>query len=364
MVGRRRTSFQKRVREVACDPSSPDPHCRGLTRGSPSPAEPHFRWGPPSPGLRKHRRRTPSPLLLSSPDPAEVSSSENGEATVEAVSASEDEDHAGLGGGRMDSALFFKATSFPEESDRSEGSARVASSNSSTISPTTAVLLCQTAIDAGGADVGRLKLARADSVDSVSSPSVGGCPLVSDGARLEVADGDGGQGCADLVLDSVSLNCISPPAQRAPSVCESLMVREGLEHTVADCADAPSIVMAGVSLTSFRDVIAGQGVSCDKVSPSSDCLIYSDTAMAGGEVIMVVQPKTVGSKLLGVAGTVCDSSIPSIGVSTGRVGDGLVSEVGRVSPVAREALRPQPTDGLRQPPSSPVDPVIGTEGGG
>ncbi|GAB2302438.1 hypothetical protein Dimus_036449 [Dionaea muscipula] len=43
---------------------------------------------------------------------------------------------------------------------------------------------------------------------------------------------------------------------------------------------------------------------------------------------------------------------------------GLVSEEGRVMPGAREALRPQPTDGLRQPSSTPVEPASVVEGDG
>ncbi|GAB2270691.1 hypothetical protein Dimus_005562 [Dionaea muscipula] len=39
-------------------------------------------------------------------------------------------------------------------------------------------------------------------------------------------------------------------------------------------------------------------------------------------------------------------------------GNGLVSEEGRVSPVAGQAVRPQPTDGLWQPPSASVEPMI------
>ncbi|GAB2286266.1 hypothetical protein Dimus_020685 [Dionaea muscipula] len=57
-----------------------------------------------------------------------------------------------------------------------------------------------------------------------------------------------------------------------------------------------------------------------------------------------------------VADPYCSSVIPLLGV-------GLVSEEGRVLPTTKEALRPQPTDGLRQPPSSSVKPVIGVEGG-
>ncbi|GAB2286365.1 hypothetical protein Dimus_020781 [Dionaea muscipula] len=48
----------------------------------------------------------------------------------------------------------------------------------------------------------------------------------------------------------------------------------------------------------------------------------------------------------------------------GQGGDGMVSEEGRVSPGARGALRPQLADGLRQSLSSPMEPVMGSEGGG
>ncbi|GAB2270699.1 hypothetical protein Dimus_005570 [Dionaea muscipula] len=43
-------------------------------------------------------------------------------------------------------------------------------------------------------------------------------------------------------------------------------------------------------------------------------------------------------------------------------GGGLVGEEGRVLPLAREALRPQPTYGLRQPSSASVEPVSVVEG--
>ncbi|GAB2286330.1 hypothetical protein Dimus_020747 [Dionaea muscipula] len=42
----------------------------------------------------------------------------------------------------------------------------------------------------------------------------------------------------------------------------------------------------------------------------------------------------------------------------------MVSEEARVVPEVREALRPQPTDGLRQPSSAPVEPVIVVESRG
>ncbi|GAB2275914.1 hypothetical protein Dimus_010660, partial [Dionaea muscipula] len=45
-------------------------------------------------------------------------------------------------------------------------------------------------------------------------------------------------------------------------------------------------------------------------------------------------------------------------------GGGTVSEEVRVLPVVREAMRPQPTDGLRQPSSAPVEPVSVVESRG
>ncbi|GAB2301763.1 hypothetical protein Dimus_035789 [Dionaea muscipula] len=57
-------------------------------------------------------------MPLSSPDPAKVSSSEEGEATVAAVSTSEDKHHADLVGGLLVSSNFFMTLSVPEDSDR------------------------------------------------------------------------------------------------------------------------------------------------------------------------------------------------------------------------------------------------------
>ncbi|GAB2294999.1 hypothetical protein Dimus_029187 [Dionaea muscipula] len=47
----------------------------------------------------------------------------------------------------------------------------------------------------------------------------------------------------------------------------------------------------------------------------------------------------------------------------GHAEGGMVSEEARAPPVVREAMRPQPTDGLRQSPLPPVLPVSGADGG-
>ncbi|GAB2302766.1 hypothetical protein Dimus_036760, partial [Dionaea muscipula] len=86
--------------------------------------------------------------------------------------------------------------------------------------------------------------------------------------------------------------------------------------------------------------------------------------VGGGEVNKVVQGiGRFGSVRLGAVVNSCVPLLPLSCDSVGLCDGGLVSEEARVSPVAREALRLQPTDGLRQPPSSPVVPVSGAEGG-
>ncbi|GAB2303407.1 hypothetical protein Dimus_037398, partial [Dionaea muscipula] len=263
------------------------------------------------------------------------------------------------------------------------------SSGSSTLSPMTAVLLCQEAIAASGHADGNSKLTRSDSVSSVSSPSVGCCYSVCDGVRQMKVDGDGGQGGAALPMASVSLPCSSIPECRAPPICGPMVVGEGLEDAdgsvvlenlragplfpygdrpVAGCGGAQSIIDAGEVLIPS---VVFDDVQCLRFDKGSNTL---DAANVGGGVrqevytklnpLRMCDPLLVGSNMHVAVGPLCDSSYPLLGGSVGRFGDGSVSKEGRVSSVARESLSPQPADGLRQPPSSPVDPVIGAEGGG
>ncbi|GAB2302441.1 hypothetical protein Dimus_036452, partial [Dionaea muscipula] len=77
---------------------------------------------------------------------------------------------------------------------------------------------------------------------------------------------------------------------------------------------------------------------------------------------MVLPTEPVGSSL---------PCLPSFSVSdVATIADGFMRDEVQVSPTARGALRPQPTDGLWQPRSSPVELVservekdMGTHGG-
>ncbi|GAB2296309.1 hypothetical protein Dimus_030433, partial [Dionaea muscipula] len=86
-----------------------------------------------------------------------------------------------------------------------------------------------------------------------------------------------------------------------------------------------------------------------------------DEVFAGeqGEVADGVQPSAfsmVSSFQSSLSG-MDDFSSSLSGLKYGSVVGGVVSEEGLAVSVAREALRPQPSDGLRQPPWSPVSPM-------
>ncbi|GAB2268460.1 hypothetical protein Dimus_003418 [Dionaea muscipula] len=265
----------------------------------------HFRRPPPSPGLPIRHRRTPSPMPLSSPKPAEVSSTEDGEVTAAAVTTSEDEDHSDLEGGMMNSSHLFLSTSFPVEFSRSEGLTMASSSGSSTLSPTAAVLFCREAIDDGGRADGRLKLARADSVCFVSSPSLGGCNSVSmeSVARwwsIELHD-DGRSGMAGVIVSRPPSDSVSPIrstflARRAP--LEAVRWWWGRDRVVVDDS------VAGCNVTqrfiddgevSIPTVVVDEVRSprCHKVSSSSDFSPSFVAAAVVAGVRKVVHPMLV-----------------------------------------------------------------------
>ncbi|GAB2283822.1 hypothetical protein Dimus_018309 [Dionaea muscipula] len=285
---------QRRVREVSCDSRSPDTFPM-LVRGSPSPAAPHFWPGPPSLGRRIHHQRSPSPMLSSSPDLDDFSSTEEGEAIAAAESSSAGEDRSDSTGCTMDAAQFLHPCPVPEKDGMHEGSISTASSGSSIPSPTTALLKCQEAIFSGGCVGGWSKLLRVDVL----------WPLLASGRSFE-----------------------------AP-VCEqlSLAAMDGVEEDLG--------VASGGSVAADGDA------RCPAVATVA--ALYNNM---NGDV-----------QTLEFAKSGADSLFPRLSDVGDSCGGGTVSEEGRVLPVTRGALRPQPADGLRQPLSSPVEPVSVVEGG-
>ncbi|GAB2268062.1 hypothetical protein Dimus_003037 [Dionaea muscipula] len=100
--------------------------------------------------------------------------------------------------------------------------------------------------------------------------------------------------------------------------------------------------------------LAGKQVVADVVQQVSHVL-------ADDELVVVADCVQHGSDAMVLpTGPFCSilPCVPSVfsAVDTA-IDSGFVREEVRVSPTARGALRPQPTDGLWQPPSSPVEPV-------
>ncbi|GAB2292527.1 hypothetical protein Dimus_026762 [Dionaea muscipula] len=331
MAGRTRGYFQKRVRDAAdigCDSRSPD-RFLAMGRGSSSPGPPRFRRAPPSPGIRPIRNhRSPSPIPSSSPDPEAMSSSEDGDSSVVAVTSSEAEDNSKLEVGNLDSSPFHLLSSIPKEIDKLEGFSSAVVSGSTTISPAKAVLLCQAAIDGDGHDDGRLVSARCGSVSSIPHLDLGYASSVNGGVNQtlllssELVVGEDGEGVGSP-LKGAGLEVVDDV------LCPEASIGEGL----------------------------GLATSSVVVETHKAAIIHVDDARPVAETGHVgsARPVAVASK--------CGPTLPLFCGSVGLGDGGSVSEEVRVASVAREALRSQPTDGLRQPPLSPTVPESGAEGG-
>ncbi|GAB2270720.1 hypothetical protein Dimus_005591 [Dionaea muscipula] len=141
----------RRPREPAYDSSSPVRR-PVLFHGSPSPRPPGYRRAPPSPGLRPRSQRSPSPMIFSSSDPDEFSSSEEREASEAAVTSSEAEDRSDVEDGVLASSLVLDLSPILEDVGK-QGNSSSSISRSSILSPSAAILYCQAAMDSGGQDL-------------------------------------------------------------------------------------------------------------------------------------------------------------------------------------------------------------------
>ncbi|GAB2303229.1 hypothetical protein Dimus_037226, partial [Dionaea muscipula] len=239
-----------------------------------------------------------------------------------AETSSEDEDHSDFEGGMKDSSNFLQPKSVPEEFGQFKGLTMATSSSSSTITPTTAILLCQDAIVDGGHATGSLKLAWTASVNSISSPSVDGCPLVADGVRQMVVDREGGQGGAEeMPMASVNLICSSLPKHLVRPVYAPKMVGEGLDGA----AGSLGLHVRAVPILPYGDqfVVGSGGAQCTREA---------------GEVLL---PSVVADKFDGSLASVeipvstvrsFSTYLPDCGGPTGcgllAVGEGLEVHVG------------------------------------
>ncbi|GAB2268478.1 hypothetical protein Dimus_003435 [Dionaea muscipula] len=151
------------------------------------------------------------------------------------------------------------------------------------------------------------------------------------------------------------------------------MTGDGIEG-VADvlCPDSASV--SPLSSHYLMLDIAGAPVCADSVSAvgvvrDGDDLVSAVGLAMDGAAVSAVNEVGASVSVVGLAkdGAAamhsCAPLLPLLTGSVGTISGEMVSEEGRVLSVAWEALRPQPTDGLWQPSSSPVKPVISVDAG-
>ncbi|GAB2295083.1 hypothetical protein Dimus_029262, partial [Dionaea muscipula] len=233
------------------------------------------------------------------------------------------------------------------EAECNQGGSSSSISRSPPLSSTAAVRFCQGAIDDGGHPP----------LSSVLTSS-----QVTDG-REDTGMGNSMGGAAQTTV--VELPC--PVSVGCPVVCVG-DGQEGDERVGVNGEEVfptASVSSSGISLPDvYAPSVCGKAAVGEVLQPA-------DPFFSGGDDPVAAVPDVLdGGFLTGAviskSGTVpphFPSLLPIVSDYVGHVGDGMVSEEDRVSPGAREALRSQVPDGIRQSLSSPVGPVMGAEGG-
>ncbi|GAB2303160.1 hypothetical protein Dimus_037156 [Dionaea muscipula] len=216
---------------------------------------------------------------------------------------------------------------------------------------------------AGGSEGGltrcqRSILAGVSRVSSKMCPSPSAAPLME-----AVEEMSGGLVQRDSVLN-MELKGKGARAACAPNGTSPAVLQPGPVISADSCGMMESLSVSGVA-SSEAPVADGRGAMMGSQFSVGPTLQHA--SVVDGSSIPTLDAPCVPVCLLSAAvpyANVVDDLSPSLcggGLVLGH--GGPVSEEVRVTPAAREALRSQPTDGLRQPPSSPVLPVSGAEGG-
>ncbi|GAB2278856.1 hypothetical protein Dimus_013530 [Dionaea muscipula] len=309
----------------------------------------------------------PDPVPEPSLVPGEASSSDVRDVSEGDVPSEEVADCSDLEDCVPDSVPLVVLSPISEELGLSEASISPIS-GSSTLSPATAVLRCQDAIVDGG------QLAVSSHVSPCLGAGVGRRVAEKGDASRDAfgaADGpfdvDGGRGGVDSAV-----------GRRVghTALCSAGSYGGGV---VQGCGDGLSIDDAGVVLSPSVVPEVAKIQACHEVSSIVDSVSSFADSLVGevGELHTVKHgqcPLIAGSSIDVAGQPFCASSVPLLGVArsveaihTGapllpnvaavHIGGGMVREEGRDPPVAKEAVRPQPADGLRQLPRSSEEPL-------
>ncbi|GAB2301795.1 hypothetical protein Dimus_035820, partial [Dionaea muscipula] len=228
------------------------------------------------------------------------------------------------------------------EDERLGGRSSSVFSGSTTPSPEAAVRLCQ--IDAG--------VGGRDSVSSLSPSSLGAgdrgreqCPGLGS-AMDAVADA--------LCVDDRGVFRRSAECDRLPGVVDGALIADDrAEFSGREDGRLAVVMSENMVLTNEVGSAALVGDGMVRLS-SSFVHMQVDSAVPGGGTSIV--DGRVGQPPSPLFVACCSLTVD--GRDAIMNGGGLVSEEVAVSPEAGAALRPQPTDGLRQPPLSPVEPAL------
>ncbi|GAB2302714.1 hypothetical protein Dimus_036709 [Dionaea muscipula] len=208
----------------------------------------------------------------------------------------------------------------------------------------------------GSSDAGELLIirnpVRCSSILSVSLPySVANKPLDEEGALLrDAATGDGDLGVVVSKLGSCPMASVS-------------FFPETSALFVADACPAQVLELLPVAVKEDKSLAGVSGLKGDITEDRGRGAVVgmSPVVLDDSSVDRVFQVHSVSPFADNVIDSICPLYDVVGSVEGGRMfsdNGGLVSEVVLVTPAAIAALRPQPTDGLRQPPLSPVEPAV------
>ncbi|GAB2302188.1 hypothetical protein Dimus_036205, partial [Dionaea muscipula] len=238
---------------------------------------------------------------------------------------------------------FLPDLSQIDEDERMGGSSSSVFSGSMTPSPEAAVRLCQSAIEAGGHDSVSSRLP-----SSLVASARGGERNPGLGSTMDADD-------VALIADARGESRVSAECDRLPVVDDDTLLAE---DRVESCGKGDGSL--AVNLGENQGLTTGAGsaamVSDGLVRMSSSSVHLQDASAVHGLGGNAVVDGRDGQQISNSFGSSCLLAL--CGRDAMVNGGGLASEEVAVLLEAGAALRPQPTDGLRQSPLSPAEPAL------